>query len=280
MSLWANTLIQNEGRYVWFTINSVIDYVDKILIWDTGSSDQTPKIVKEISKHHPGKIEFCEVGTVDPNEFTEIRKRMLKKTESEWILVLDGDEVWWDSEIKSVAKVSQKSGSKYDCIVTKYINAVGDIFHYQDESAGKYEIKGRKGFLTIRAINRNNIRGLAIAKPHGQQGFYDVKGNLIQDRNENRMLFMEKPGFLHFTNLPRSDRDNDFRVPKRKMKYKYELGRPFQPDFYYPEVFFRKRPEFVQNPWVKRDSLYFVRAGIETPLRSIKRRIYKTRSGY
>ena len=48
MSIWAHTLVKNEERFVWFAINSVIDYVDEMRVWDNGSSDSTVKIIKSI----------------------------------------------------------------------------------------------------------------------------------------------------------------------------------------------------------------------------------------
>ena len=50
MKIWANTLVRNEERYIWFAAMSVIEHVDKILIWDTGSDDATVMIIKEIKK--------------------------------------------------------------------------------------------------------------------------------------------------------------------------------------------------------------------------------------
>ena len=50
MKVWAHTLVKNEERYIWYAVMSVIDWVDKILIWDTGSTDKTVEIIKEIEK--------------------------------------------------------------------------------------------------------------------------------------------------------------------------------------------------------------------------------------
>ncbi|KKR11163.1 MAG: Glycosyl transferase family 2 [Candidatus Woesebacteria bacterium GW2011_GWA1_39_21b] len=65
MKIWAHTLVRNEERYIWFSVMSVINYVDKILIWDTGSTDNTVSIIREIKKKYPEKIDFKKVGKVD-----------------------------------------------------------------------------------------------------------------------------------------------------------------------------------------------------------------------
>ena len=50
MKIWANTVVHNEENFIWFAIMSVVDYVDKVLVYDTGSTDQTVSIIKEIKK--------------------------------------------------------------------------------------------------------------------------------------------------------------------------------------------------------------------------------------
>jgi len=278
-SIWAHVLVKNEERYVWYAVTSVIDFVDKVLLWDTGSTDKTPKIIKEIQKRYPGKIDFKEFGDVTPQGYTDLRQKMLEETASDWFMILDGDEVWWEESIKEVVKRIQTKGDRMESVVVKMFLPIGDIYHYQEEAAGMYKIDGRTGHLTIRFINRS-IPGLYTAKPHGQHGYYDENGVLIQDRSAAKRMFIDR-SYMHLTHLIRSSGlMEDRKVPKRDIKYKYELGRPFPKDFCYPEVFFRPKPEIVASPWERISVKYFSRALIETPLRKLKRRIYKHRVGY
>ena len=80
MSICGHTLVKNEERYLWFAVTSVIEYLDKLLLWDTGSKDNTVKIAKELQNKYPNKIDFKEVGEVDISEFTSVRKEMLDQT--------------------------------------------------------------------------------------------------------------------------------------------------------------------------------------------------------
>jgi len=279
MKVWAHSLVCNEERYVWYAIMGVIDYVDKILIWDTGSDDSTVEIIKEIEKSRPGKVLFRQVGKVSPDRFTKVRQEMLDETKSDWFLLIDGDEVWWDDSIKKVVRTIQKEGDLLESIANRYYNIVGDIYHYQEETAGRYEIDGRRGHLTIRAMSRN-IPGLHIAKPHGQQGFFDRNKTLIQERPKKSRKFLDVP-YLHLTHLPRSSsKEKDLKVPKRNIKLKHELGISFPSDFYYPEVFFRSRPLMVPSPWEKMDKSFLFKAALLTVPRKIKRRLIKGSSGY
>ena len=281
MKIWAHTLVKNEERYVWYSIMSVIDYVDKILVWDTGSVDNTVEIIKQIKKRFPEKIDFKEFGEVDINQFTLVRQKMLKETKSDWFIILDGDEVWWEDSISQVKSVIEEKGKHLDSIVSRHYNIVGDIYHFQDEIAGGYVIDGKRGFLNIRATNRG-IPGINFSKPHGQQGIFDGNGVLIQEREKQKKVFIDKCSYLHFTNVLRSKSlEKDILVPKRKMKLKYELGHSFPKDFYYPEVFFRPRPLLVPNIWEKMNAEFLTRSIIETPLRMFKRKFVKNRkTGY
>jgi hypothetical protein len=279
MKIYVHCLVKNEENYLWFSVMSVIDHVDKVFVWDTGSSDKTLQIIKEIEKVKPGKVYFKEIGDVDINEFTSVRKKMLSETDSDWFILVDGDEVWWEDGIRNLVSVIKKEGLGLDSIVSEYINPVGDIYHFQNKNAGGYNIDGKKGFFNIRAINRK-IDGLNVEKPHGQQGYFNGNGVLIQNMDKSRRRFIDQPGYLHFTNLLRTSEISGSKVPKRKMKYKYELGNSFPLDFYYPEVFFRPRPDIIKSPWIKRNNYYLLRAAIETPLKMLKRKLLPAKSGY
>ena len=101
----VHTIVQNEEKYLWFSVMSIIDFVDEVFIWDTGSTDNTVPIIKEIKKLYPNKIYFKEVGMVDPDKFTSIRQEMLRETTSDWLMIVDGDEVWWNDRIREVVSI-------------------------------------------------------------------------------------------------------------------------------------------------------------------------------
>jgi len=159
------------------------------------------------------------------------------------------------------------------------IYPIGDIYHRQEEAAGRYELAGKKGHISLRAVNRR-IPGLSSSFPHGTQGFTDENGIMIQNRDSKKISFVDVP-YMHFSLLPRGgSRIADENVVKRPQKLKYEFGEEFPKDYYYPEVFFRYRPNFVPSPWTKITPLFKARAIIETPLRKIKRKVWRSKIGY
>ncbi len=272
-TIWGNTVVKNEGRYIWFALNSIINFLDKILIYDTGSSDDTVAIIELLRKKFPQKILFNEVGEVDSFGLTSLRQKMLEETKSDWLLIVDGDEVWWRNSIKKVIQVINSSqGDRLYALVTPGINLVGDIYHYQNEQSGEYELLGKKGHFNIRAINRK-IPGLYIKNEYPLEGFYDKSNQLIQQA-ENKLKFVDAP-LLHFSHLKRSSyATGDQKAVKRGSKLKYEMGVRFLPTFQYPEVFYNQRPDIVQSPWQRMSTTFRIRALIETPLKKIKRSLF------
>lgn len=279
-SLTAHCLVRNEKRFVWFAVMSVINYVDRILLWDTGSTDGTLEIIKEILKaDKEKKMSFREYGEVDKNTFMQVRQEMLDTTKTDWFIVVDGDEIWWQDSIRYLVSEIQERGDEIESIVVPTINLVGDIFHYQEEAAGGYNLAGKKGHYNLRAVNRR-IPGLHSLGEHGVWGWVDSQNRMIQDRGAQKVVFLDAP-YLHATHLERARGPAaEKEVPKRARKLKYEIGVEFPRDYYYPEVLFRPSPDIVPSPWRKMSPGFKLRARVETPLRKIKRRILPIRVGY
>lgn len=257
-----NTIVNNEENFIWFALMSVVDFVDKILVWDTGSTDKTVKVIEEVKKIKKDKISFREVGPVNEHEFTKMRERMLEQSKCDWFLILDGDEIWWKKSIKKVILEINKSGDKMDGIFVPMLVPVGDIYHLQEEKAGMYRIKGKKGHISLKAINRR-IPGLHVDWPYGKEGFFDGSGKLVQKRE--KIVFLDTP-FLHATHLRRS---NSKRIYQ---KFKYELGNKVPDSFKFPEVFYEEYPSFISSPWQQMGGFGKLAASMLTPLRKAKRR--------
>lgn len=262
MKIWANTIVNNEENFIWFAVMSVLDFVDKVLIWDTGSTDRTVEIINRIKKIKGKKIEFKEVGTVDSKGFTKLRQAQLEASNCDWILILDGDEIWWDKSIKKVIQKINKEGSEIDGIVVPMIVPVGDIYHIQQEAAGKYKLLGRQGHYSLRAINRK-IPGLYVDWPYGKEGYFDKDNTLIQEREG--MIFLDAP-YLHVTHLKRSASE------RMQNKFKHELDSEIPEGFKYPEVLYKDFPEIIPSPWNKISGTSAIKAKILTPLRKFKRK--------
>jgi glycosyltransferase involved in cell wall biosynthesis len=277
MIIYAHTLFKNEERWLWFAVTSVIDYVDKLLLWDAGSTDKSWKIAIALKEKYGAKIDLRKYGDTTPDTFPLARQAMLEATDADWFVVVDADEIWWDKDIKYLTtQLRQGFAGQAESIVVRNINLVGDIYHHFEESASNYKFGKLKGSYALRAIKRN-IKGLCSEGRHGVWGWSDGQKQ-IQDRNTYKFV---DASYLHTTFLPRGvNRLSDEKVPKRAKKLKYEIGVEFPIDYYYPECLFKERPEFIPSPWKSMSTNYKIRAIIETPLKKIKRKFIKGKVGY
>lgn len=273
----AHTLVKNEQRWIWYVLMSVLDFVDEIMVWDTGSTDDTVSVVKSISSP---KIKLRQIKVSSPEDHTAARNAMLKDTRADWLLVLDGDEIWWSKSLKGCLSVIEDNLG-LSALISPFINVVGDIYHVQHSSSSHYSIKGHQGAYNLRFINLK-IPGLHVGNPHGRQEYRDENEIPIQKFPDEQVCYADYP-YLHTTHLLRSvTRSNDKETLKRGFKYRLELGRRIAKDFIYPEALYLPRPESVPDPFVHRSGSFVVRGLLMDSARAVKRLIApnSAKSGY
>lgn len=109
----VNMMVKNEQSYIRQSILSVVPYVKEFLIWDTGSTDKTLDIIKDLQKIWPNiklfesHIEQDSIhwdGNHLSDALTEIRNAMIDETKTEWIMQVDGDEIYIRAAIENIAK--------------------------------------------------------------------------------------------------------------------------------------------------------------------------------
>jgi glycosyltransferase involved in cell wall biosynthesis len=276
MIIYAHTLFKNSEKWLWFSVTSVINHVDKVLLWDTGSTDNSWQIAKLLKDKYGDKIDLKQYGEVTTETFYKARQEMLDATDADWFILVDDDEIWWEESISNL-KLKINNSKDTEAFVVPTINLVGDIFHKQADSAGRYKFGDKVGHFNLRAVKRN-IEGLHSVGSHGVWGWADKDGKQIQVRNTFKII---NAPYLHTTFLPRSkDLQNINNVPKRLKKIKYEIGNRLPLDYYFPESFFKERPEFIESPWKNMTFFYRLRAMLETPFKKIKRRFKNEKVGY
>ena len=108
MNVTAHVLVRNEDRFIWFAIMSVIDFIDKMIIFDTGSTDKTVDAIMSIinsNEQYREKIIFEEKGVADKRHIANLRQEMIDRTETEYFMILDGDEIWWKESIQEAINI-------------------------------------------------------------------------------------------------------------------------------------------------------------------------------
>ena len=270
-NLTVHCVIKNEERWIWFALNSILDIADRVLVYDTGSSDRTVDIIKTIKSK---KIIFEEKGEVDAKGLAQLRKEQLSRTKTEWFLILDGDEVWLKQTKKElVGKIKNVDKSKWGIVVRAW-NLVGDVYHYHPESTRyrwPFAPKDYKGWANLRVMRKSVVKDIKGDYP--LEAYCDENGIPIQNNRQKHLVFL-KNRYFHTTYLTRSDsRRRDKNVLNRLKKLKMELGSSFPKNFKYPEVFYKKRPKIVASPWTKRSNFEYLVALVRTPAKEARRRV-------
>ncbi len=213
MKITTHTLVKNEQRFIKPAILSVINQVDTMLVWDTGSTDKTASIIQSIKSP---KIQFKQMGPVNRQELVTLRNQQIKLTTTPWFILLDGDEIWPEENLMQLIKAMRAAKPTTIALVNRTRNCLGDISHYQPESAGHYQIGSWQGHLNIRAIKK--IPGLKVEGQYPLES-YAHQGQSLQDQPD-KLEFVDT-WYLHTTHLQRSGWQHQFKVIDRLKKYKF-----------------------------------------------------------
>ncbi len=218
MSITAHCLVKNEENFINYAIKSVINFVDHVIVFDTGSTDKTVAIIQNLAKEYPNKIIFEEKGLCDEARHTQLRQEMVERTKTDWFMILDGDEIWTERVLSEAKKVIAESAGA-ECLVAPFYLCVGDIYH-EYYRKGKINILGKMDFHYPRFIK--------ITPGIHWQGDYN-KDTLLDKNNEefckaaNSRFLSNK--YWHATHLRRSSQDDsDYssggnRKVKRRLTY-------------------------------------------------------------
>lgn len=212
----VHTIVKNEENFIKYSLLSVLEFAERLLVWDTGSTDKTIEIIKSLKSP---KIEFREFGSLNRDELVELRNEQIKQTKTSWFLILDGDEIWPRSNLLRLIKAMEKARGKTVGLVNKTRNCTGDIYHYLPQQKGKYQIGPWLGHLNVRAIKK--IPGLKVEGKYPLEA-YTLSGISIQNLPE-RLEFVDT-WYLHVTHLKRSRWPHQLKTLDRIKKYKF-LGK-------------------------------------------------------
>lgn len=254
-NLTAHMIVRNEEQWIWYGINSVLGYVTKLIIYDTGSTDQTVSIIATIKSD---KITFVQKGKVTPDQLVALRNEQIAQTRTEWFLLVDGDEVWPRNTIEELTKLLPSLVPSVMGIVVPAHVPIGDLYHYQSDRAGRYALLDKIGHYNIRAYRKH--------KDYQWEGTYPLEAYVdakhIQIQQVNKKLHLLKNKYWHLTHLRRSSRDDHH---KRKL----ELGHAYSGKL--PEVFLQRNPALVPSPCIRYSFFEWCSACLITPALWIKR---------
>lgn len=126
MNITANIMVKNEESKIVRCIESVIKFADEVVVVDTGSSDNTISLLKElVRKFGPEKIVL--LSHKWENDFSVIRNYMIENSNGRFILQIDADEFLESSpkleeKKDDIIKMLEKEYSTILCPIIKNTN--------------------------------------------------------------------------------------------------------------------------------------------------------------
>lgn len=132
-------IVKNEADCLAKTLANIKPHVDEIIVLDTGSTDST----KEIAKNAGALVH--EVKWQD--DFSWARNESMKHATSEWILILDADEILGESDWQGVRHlISKRQALMYYLVQTTYSN-IATVLHWQPNQLNVPEAAGYSGYF-------------------------------------------------------------------------------------------------------------------------------------
>lgn len=118
MKLSAVLIVRNEENTIKRCLESIKDYVDEIIVVDTGSTDNTILL----SKDYTDKV-FSFEWTDD---FSEARNFGIENASSEYILSIDADEYLDNSAKQVLEQIFKNQNKEYDAFFVEIVNFLDD----------------------------------------------------------------------------------------------------------------------------------------------------------
>src|ERR1700733_9120261 len=133
-------------------LESVHNVVDRIVIGDTGSSDESVAIARSFG---------AEVVAVPwEKDFARARNCVLQHSRCDWILVLDADEMLDDTAVRSLTEaVAREDVFAYDVCIWNYVLETNSRFGEQGAVANPYLVEASRAYPAYgRCVNTRLFR--------------------------------------------------------------------------------------------------------------------------
>lgn len=215
-AITAHCIVKNEEIYIKSAILSVLPYIDKLIVFDTGSTDATISIIEKLLKTKEGKkkIIFQKRDDENAKKHTDLRNEMIELTKTGWFLILDGDEIWPKDQIEFLVKedLSAATKLKRNCIMVSFHLPNVDLQHYTE--SGHYEtLWGLHGHICYRVFRKTN--GICWSGLYGQDDLYYKDKQKVRTQGN---ILLSSTYFWHVSKLKRSSKDSDVIGRKKPSK--------------------------------------------------------------
>ncbi|MBD2455868.1 glycosyltransferase [Nostoc sp. FACHB-87] len=161
MSISLCMIVKNEETTLPKCLNSVKDFVDEMVVLDTGSSDRTPEIAQQFGAevHH---FQWT-------NNFSTARNAALKYVTGDWVLVLDADEILNPSIVPQLQDAIQSDEYILINLIRQEIGAVQSPYSLVSRLFRNHpEIRFERPY---HALVDDSVAAIIQKEPHWQVGY-------------------------------------------------------------------------------------------------------------
>ncbi|MBD2595288.1 glycosyltransferase [Nostoc spongiaeforme FACHB-130] len=161
MSISLCMIVKNEETTLPKCLNSVKDFVDEMVVLDTGSSDRTPEIAQQFG----AKVHHFQWT----NNFSTARNAALKYVTGDWVLVLDADEILNPSIVPQIQDAIQSDEYILINLIRQEIGAVQSPYSLVSRLFRNHpEIRFERPY---HALVDDSVATIIQKEPHWQVGY-------------------------------------------------------------------------------------------------------------
>jgi glycosyltransferase involved in cell wall biosynthesis len=211
------SFIKDEGKFfLERMLKSVVPYVNEVVIVDTGSTDNTKKLIRKYKKY--GNLKYFKFPC-KPDEIFKSINRALKAVTNEWILILAGDEAMLEEDLVKIPELLDNiQDTEVRIVKVRYLDFVRDFKHY-------HTLYNPKGHCPASRIWRN-IKGFGFGGDYQgdiYMGYNDgvQTGGISTKKNLPKKYVYDRPDifFHHYARC----KDKKTNLAKRVKYYKKRM---------------------------------------------------------
>jgi len=267
-------IVKDQEINIGKCLDSVKEYVDEIIVLDTGSKDNTKKIALEKG------AKVFDFKWID--DFSAARNESLKKASSDWILILDPDEVISKKDLERLKELIDKNPKAMGfTLLQRNYTDKANVFGWKPNS-GKYEEETGEGYFdnSLVRLFRNNI-GIEF-----RNKIHEIVEPSIDEKN-GEIIELDIPIHHYVSYQPNQDKKTEqylrigleqIKINPDKPKPYYEVGEIYLEQNNYDKALecFRKveeiEPDYMYN-YTNLGIVYFAKKDLVNALKCYQKQI-------
>lgn len=206
-------MIANEEYWIYYVLRDLLKVFPRTIVIDTGSVDSTLELVRKAAGESPNHLTLVRTNAGhNANKIGELRNTMRELTETHWMFLVDGDEIWREAQIYQMIGRSVPDNTGVVMVGVKQVQDVG-------------------GALKIRSNDLANRDSLFAPDIRWTKVDYPFEGYGLDSSNfsRDRLQYFPAPEVFcyHTRHCRRSSRDEATFFRHEKRGY-YPYSGPFE----------------------------------------------------